>query len=595
MTVAPRTRVWTLPEPLDGDAWRSVNSDPVLAELLWRRGLRDELAALDFLDPGPRPPDGLVRVAQELPNFAAAVARGVEAIRAGERVGVFGDYDADGTTAAAILTLFFAAAIGDAHLDTCLPERATGYGLCAEDVRRLAGHGNLMLVVDTGSSDYEHVALARSLGLEVVILDHHQLDAGSTGPDGAITVSAYLTPAGASRDPLRDLTGAGLAWVYVVAVADALGDARLRVLAASLQDLAMLGTVADVADLRGLNRRLVRDGLRVVRTQPRPGVVALCGAVRLDPATLTAQDGSMKLAPRLNAAGRMGEATLALRLLLAPDTDRAAPLAAQLERLNGERRSEMERVIREADTALIAAIGQPGGLSSSILVAHRSDWPNGVIGPAASRILDRYGKPVVLLCDDPAQPGVARGSARSVPGFDIAAALRDPACLRLLLANGGHSAAAGLTLRAADIPVLATTLETLLEQTMPFELQEQLGAERLTLDAILSADRLTLKTARAVSQLSPFGQGNPNPLFYVPGVPLLRRTLFGKDKARQHLKLFVGEPGMAPVEVILWGGEGRFAEAASAGRIDLAVRIGINRWNGQTKLEAIAEDFRLAR
>ncbi len=594
MTVT--TRSWAIPEPIIGDAWRALHADPVVADLLWRRGLQDEEAVADFLDASVHAPEDLLVQAVKLPNFAAAVARGIQAIRQREKVGIFGDYDADGTTAAAMLALFFGEAVGPGNVEIRLPTRATGYGLCPDDVQALAQHGGLLIVTDTGSTDHTCVPLAISLGLEVVILDHHQIgDDGVGGPAGAITVSAYLRPDTIPRDPLRDLTGAGLTWLYLVAIAEELDDPALRRTAAGLQDLAMLGTVADVADLRRLNRPLVRDGLRAVRKGARPGVAALCGAAGVEPATLTAQETSMKLAPRLNAAGRMGDPMLALQLLCAFDMDEAARLANQLENRNTGRKVAMNQVIQQATAALQANIGRPGGLSDSMLVAHGTDWHAGVIGPAASRIVDTFNKPVVLLSDDPLRPGESRGSARSIPGFDIAAALRDAS--GLLGHHGGHSAAAGLSLKTAEIETLATILGAALDRMLPTsaELQASFGHDELRPVAELPADRLTLATARSISQLGPFGAGNENPLFFVRNVPLQRRTLMGRDPQRQHLKLIVGQPGVAPAEVIVWGGGDRLADAATAQSVDLAVRLGINRWNGQTKLEAIAEDFRLAR
>ncbi len=593
------TSRWTIPEPITGDAWRSLHADPVVADLLWRRGLQDAEAVADFLESAVHASEDLLVQAVKLPNFDAAVARGVRAVRQREKVAVFGDYDADGTTAAAMLVLFFGQANGLGSVEARLPTRATGYGLCPDDVEALAqyaGPGGLLIVTDTGSSDYTCIPQAIARGLEVIILDHHQIgEDGASGPVGATTVSAYLRPQTTPRDPLRDLTGAGLTWLYLVAVADELGDPRLSRMAAGLQDLAMLGTVADVADLRRLNRPLVRDGLRAVRKQARPGLVALCGAAGVEPATLTAHEASRKLAPRLNAAGRMGDPMLALRLLCSGDMDEATRLANQLENRNTGRKVAMNQVIEQARAALQAGIGQPGGLAHGVLVAHGTDWHSGVLGPAASRIAEEQGKPVVLLSDDPAEPGQSRGSARSIAGFDIAKALRSLACQQVLLRNGGHSAAAGITVRTADIPALAAALEVELDRQIPAELRATFGHPSITPDAELPADRLTIETARTVSQLGPFGQGNENPLFYVRNVPLQRRTLMGRDPQRQHLKLIVGLPGMAPAEVIVWGGGDRLADATAAQSVDLAIRIGINRWAGQTKLEAIAEDFRLAR
>lgn len=595
-------RRWAIPDPIAGDAWRAIHPDPVIAEVLWRRGLRTAAAVADFLDTTALEPDELLIQAVKLPNFDAAVERGARAVRERRRVGVFGDYDADGTTATAILELFFGQAIALGHVLSRLPKRATGYGLCDADVDALAAHagpGGLLLVVDTGSTDDACVPRAVAGGLDVVILDHHQIPAGGTGPAGAVTVSAYLTPQpeGGPRDPLRDLSGAGLAWVYVVAVADALGDARLARLAAGLQDLAMLGTVADVADLSGLNRALVRDGLRTLRQRPRPGVAALCGVAALEPRGLTATDAAMKLAPRLNAAGRMGDPELALRLLTAGDGDEATRLANQIENRNTGRKVEQARVVEAATAALHGAIGEPGGLTSAVLVAHGEGWHGGVIGPAASRLVDEWRKPVILLTSDARDPGVARGSGRSIPGFDIAAAFRDPAVAALLSHHGGHSGAAGVSLRVADIPRFAAAMEAAVDAARLASpaLTDELGRTEIRPDADLPGDRLTLATAKAIGQLGPFGQGNESPLFLVRAVPVLRRTLMGRDPQRQHLKLVVGQPGMAPTEVILWGGGGRFAEAATAKTVDLAVRLGINRWAGDTRLEAIAEDFRLAR
>lgn len=582
------TRNWKEPEPIEGTAWRALHDDALLAELLWRRGIRDVRAATDFLDPRPRPcPDG-----SGLPNFEDAVARVARAISAGERIGIFGDYDADGITATAILMTFLEAALGDPDLvEFWLPSRDEGYGLSEKALQSLRHihDASLLIVADTGSTDHVHVPIARELGLDVVILDHHQIDEAAGAPDGAITVSAYLPTADPERvASLRELTGAGLAWVLVTAVAKRLGSERLAGVARDFQDLAALGTVADVAPLNGINRCLVRDGLRLMRTQPRPGIQALCDRVGIATKSISATDIAMKLAPRLNAAGRMDSPLLAYELLREEQPSRAARMADRLEAINDARKAAMNEVQAAAVAWFQANLTEPGGLLSSVLVAHDPRWSPGVLGPAAAKIAEKYHKPVLLLSDGP--DGTSTGSVRSVAGFDIAAALRTDACQVLLERHGGHSAAAGITLRTECIPDLARALDAAWEEARATV--ESLGPT-LVLDAELPLARLTRDTARLLGRLSPFGQGNEVPLLLVRNAPVRTRRLFGRDPNRQHLKLVVGTPGSPEIEVLLWGGGDRFAEAANATVVDLAVRIALKKWNGDVQLEVIAEDFRI--
>ncbi|MDQ3045110.1 MAG: single-stranded-DNA-specific exonuclease RecJ [Chloroflexota bacterium] len=551
-----------------------MHPDPLLAELLFRRNLRTPEAARTFLDPASQPPPE----PSLLPGVERAVARLCAALDAGETIGIYGDYDADGVTSTALLARALRAASQDAsRIHTRLPTRDEGYGLNRNAIDAFATAGvTLLIAIDCASSDHVHVAYAQSHGMEVIVLDHHQMN--DTGPKDAIILSAQLAPPG----PYRDLASVGLAYLLIVALARqgcAVGGSGGGPETALL-DLVAIGTIGDVSPLAGINRSLVREGLRRMRRAPRAGIRALCRCANLDPTAITSQDIGFKLAPRLNAAGRMGDPTIALNLLLTDSQAEADRLAAEIEGLNHRRRAETRRISAEA-VAMLAS--QSGWEHRSVLVITGADWNVGILGIVAGQLAERFHRPALVLTDD----GVtSRGSARSVAGFDIAQALTG--CADLLDQHGGHSQAAGLSLPTAHMDHLVNALAAAFDAADIPPSSE----ERISIEAYLPIERLTLPTANLVATLEPFGPGNEIPIVGVRGVAVSRYSTIGADAS--HLKLRLETPN-GPVIAIFWGGASRSMELVRRPLLDLAVQLTSDRWNGTERFQAIVQDFRVAR
>lgn len=561
---------WIEPEPLP-PAMPLLHDDPLLSELLYRRNIRNRQEARDFLNSAPRPaPNPWL-----LPNLHEAVSRIQRAITGGERIAIYGDYDADGITATALLARALGAALPSPNaLLLRLPTRSEGYGLNANAIQEFAAAGaSLLIAVDCGSTDERHVQLARAAGLDVIVLDHHHI--GDRAPDGAIVVSAYLEPGG----PYRELSAVGVAYLLVSALAQEgiAIDGRDGEPETALLDLVALGTIGDIAPLTGVNRALVRDGLRRIRSKPRPGLVALCRAAGLDVARVTSEQISYKLVPRLNAAGRVGDPHRALDLLLTEDPSVAARIVGEIEAFNNERRLRAQTVVDEA-IALITA--RPDWEECRVLMAWTPAWPSGVLGLAANRLVETFGRPVLLLT---VEGEVARGSARSVPGVSIVEALEQ--CSALLSGWGGHSQAAGMSLPATALPALWEALEdhvTRLALDFPVEPQ-------IRLDADLPLERLTLETAQRIEWLQPFGPGNEPPVLRLRGVPVRAWQRVGE--AQDHLQIVLASKRGTERAIFFGAGE-RASELQRDGIFDFAVTLALDHWNGSNRLSVVVKDFR---
>jgi single-stranded-DNA-specific exonuclease len=561
---------WIVPKPAAGGLPR-LHDDQLIHDLLANHGIVDPADAAAFLDrrPGPAPnPAGL-------PNLASAVARIGAALDAGEQIGIFGDYDADGITATAVLTLALrAAAIDPAQILPRLPTREQGYGLNGEVIQAFAEDGiTLLIAVDCASSDHEGVAAVRELGIDLIAVDHHQI-AGSP-PAGAIVVSPQLP--GGQR--FADLCAAGVAYMVVTALA----REGYRVGGSdgapetALLDLVALGTIGDMVPVSGINRAIVRDGIALLQRGGRPGLASLCRRAGIEPAYLSSEQIVFKLGPRLNAAGRIGDPRLALDLLLARDLALAAPMVDELEALNEERRAQSARVLREAEVLLSA---EPQRLERRVLVVAGDGWPVGMLGPVASQLVDRFSRPVVVLTTKGTS---SHGSARSVPGLDMFALLRS--CEELLIRFGGHDGAAGLTLETATLPAFEERIDAAAMATgidLPFKPTIQFAAET-------SADRLNLATAELLQQLEPFGKGNEQPVLLIPNVSVRQYDVVGAD--RRHLRMQLDGPG-GSVKAIGFGLAERSKTLMTHRRIDLAAVLKVDRWNGQRRLDVEVRDFR---
>lgn len=563
---------WIEPEPLPATL-PALHDDPLLNELLYRRNIRNREEAREFLDALPRPaPNPWL-----LPNIDQAVSRIQRAITGRERIAIFGDYDTDGITATALLARALSAVLpSPEHLVLRLPARADGYGLNARAIQEFVAAGaSLLIAVDCGSTDAPNIEFARSQGLDVIVLDHHHI--GDRAPAGAIIVSAYLVPDGR----YRELSAVGVAYLLVSALAQEgypVGG-RNGEPETELLDLVVLGTIADIAPLTGVNRLLVRHGLQRIRSGARPGLDALCRVANVDPAHLTSMQVAFRLVPRLNAAGRVADPHRALDLLLTDDPDIADRIVREIEGFNSERRLRSQAVVDEAIDLITA---EPGWEDRRVLVACMPGWPAGVLGLAASRLVDEFGRPVVVLAAD---GEMARGSARSVPGINIVEALER--CRALLSGWGGHSQAAGLTVPVANVPALWETLEVYLaEQGHPIPLEP-----RLQIESDLPLERLTLESAQLIDQLQPFGAGNEPPVLRLRRVQVRGWQRVGQEQ--EHLRLLLAGPRHT-VPAIFFGAAHRVAELQPAGMLDLAVSLSVDRWNGDTRLNVEVKDYRAA-
>ena len=558
--------IWIEPSPPSERA-PLLDRDPLIARLLDRRGIDSAGEARQFLDARPRPTPSSAR----LPNLTTAIDRIEGAIDRGERIAIFGDYDVDGMTSTALLLLSLQAMIRSVDLVTVrLPVRAEGYGLSVEAIDSFASSGiELLIAVDCGSNDCGPIARARELGIDVVVLDHHRLH-GPT-PDGAIIVSAQLS----ADSGLQSLSAAGVAFLAVSEL-----SRRGRPMPPggdlALLDLVALGTVGDVMPMLGVNRSLVRDGIRWIRTSTRPGLRALLKRAGVRPETIDTEVISFKIVPRLNAAGRMDDPKLAFDLITARSERAASRLADELETLNDRRRSESQAMLQGVAEMVDA---KPALLDEPLLILSSDRWSAGLAGPAAAKLAERHRRPVIVLAGE---GEVLQGSARSVPGFDIAGALA--AVSGLLERHGGHDQAAGLTVRRDNVGALREELRLV---TGTLEMDRARAVFQI--DADLEPSRLDLKTARSIDALQPFGKDNPRPLLRVRDLPVQRVELIGQD--RTHLRLMLGN-GAASVKAVMFHAGSRIDELAPGSSIDLLANVGIDHWQGAERLDVKVVDFR---
>jgi single-stranded-DNA-specific exonuclease len=514
------------------------------ASVLARRGYGDPEEAKAFLaaaDPGHDP--------FTLGAMAEAVASIRAAIAGGRRICVHGDYDVDGIAATA-LALLGLRSLG-ADVDWHLPSRfEEGYGVAGETMARLADEGcGLVLTVDCGITAVAEVADARARGLDVVVTDHHR--PGETLPDCPVVAprpSAY---------PFPELCGTGVVYKLLQALEVPDLDRHL--------DLVGLATVADVVPLVDENRYLVSAGLRRLARTSKIGLRALMKAARVDPASVDAGAVGFRLAPRINAAGRLGNPSVALELLLTEDAGEAERLAGELETLNRDRQAVEDRILRDA----IRQVGEwpePAQRRRGY-VLHGEDWHRGVIGIVASRLVEKFGRPVVLLA--PADGGWV-GSGRSVSAFDLHGALG--ACSEHLTRWGGHRAAAGLSLEPESLDAFARAFAAHADSV----LGEEDLAPTLRVDAVVDGRDLTLGLCEELAQLAPFGLGNPGVTLLAAGCELSELGAVGEGK---HLKLAVTANGSRSGAIAFGWGE-RLDRYRRPGRYDVAFRLDANKFNG---------------
>jgi single-stranded-DNA-specific exonuclease len=547
-----QTGAWTIapcPQPAVASLAAALGVSEVTASALVRRGLSEPDAARAFLAGETEPHDPFL-----LGDMEAACGRIRAAIASGTRICVHGDYDVDGICATALTVLALRSLGADVgwHLPSRFDE---GYGLSGETLERLAADGyGLVVTVDCGITAIEEIAAATRDGLEVVVTDHHRpADTLPACPLVATRPSAY---------PFPELCGTGVALKLAQALLGVEAEESRRHL-----DLVALATIADVVPLVDENRSLAIAGLRALARTQKPGLQALMRSAGVDPAAVDARAVGFRLAPRINAAGRLGHPRAALELLLTEDEGEARRLAAELERLNRERQAVEERILREA-VARVEDWNEAERRRPGYVLAD-AGWHEGVIGIVASRLVERFHRPVVLIAGG---EGAWKGSGRSIPAFDLHAALGE--CAPLLERFGGHRAAAGLSILPDHIAEFAAAFARAAEGALSDEDLQPV----LAIDAVLPPGTpLTLELCAELGRLAPFGLGNPEITLLAPGCELAGLARVGDGR---HLRFRVRRDGTDAGGAIAFGQGAQLDRLSRAGRYDVAFRPEENQWNG---------------
>jgi len=543
---------------------RELGVSEPLAQVLVRRGMAEPARAQAFLTADEEHPPGAFA------GIGAAVASILGHVTRRTRITIHGDYDVDGICSTAVLVRVLRALGAD--VDFYIPDRAgDGYGLNASTVRRLAERGTRLLVsVDCAITAVEEVAQATALGVDVVITDHHAPRA-----DGALPQAPIVHPRLCGY-PCAELCATAVAYKLAQALIDALaaGEAggpaaeraremlQSRTLEQDL-DLVALATVADVVSLTGENRALVRRGLRALAGTTKPGLRALMAVAGVDPSKVNERSVAFALAPRLNAAGRLYRADAGLELILTEDAHRASQIAGELDAANHERR-QLETRIRFAAEAQMAEQGE-----RAAYVLAGEDWHPGVIGIVASRLVERSGRPVVLIALD---GDTGKASGRSVEAFDLLGGLS--ACAEHLLRYGGHRAAAGLEIERARVPDFATALCAHAERVL--RPQDLVAVERV--DAIVGGEQLGMALAEELASVAPFGRGNPTVSLMIADATFTDVRPMGEGK---HARFTVESRGTR-ARAVAFGTGGRLPRAAegSDGELEATFTLEVNEWNG---------------
>ncbi|MEM7030159.1 MAG: single-stranded-DNA-specific exonuclease RecJ [Chloroflexota bacterium] len=534
---------WIFPSdneiPADLLAW---TGNRLLAQLLMQRGISSLESAQSYLDPAMYEP----ALASDLPDIDKAVDGLQQAIETQQSICVWGDFDVDGQTSTALLVSMLQA-LG-AKVEYHIPDRLTdGHGIQLGKLEQVLQSGvQLILTCDTGIEAYDAVNMVHDFEASIIITDHHDL--GHTLPPAEAVINPKRLP---PSHPLRELPGVGVAYKLAEALTKKLGHPEL---AADLLDLVALGIVADVAVQTGDTRYLLQQGLTALRSTKRPGLATLIKLANLEQTQLTAEHIGFWLGPRLNALGRLGDANQAVELLTTADTGRAQILSAQLDALNERRRMLVDRTVVQALSQLADT---PSLAEYNAIVLASSEWHPGVIGIAASRLVERYYKPVILLTE---REGLLRGSARSIAGRDIHQAIKTQATL--LHSFGGHPMAAGLSLsrqRLSDFRRgLSESLGDCVAQVRP----------QLHIDAVVTLAECDLSLLHTIQKLAPFGAGNPPIQIAVTGLTLVKESLFGR--ARNHRRLKVADQAGHMADIVWWNSA---TESLPTGSFDCVLTI----------------------
>ncbi len=538
---------------------------PLVQQVLQRQGMNDLVSAHAFLDPNlytPQPPSAL-------PGMDSALERVSTAIRKKERICVWGDFDVDGQTSTTVLFQTIQQLGGNTQY--YIPVRAReSHGVHLPKLKELINSGVQCIVTcDTGISAHEAVDYAASRGVDMVITDHHDLP--EKLPRAAAITNPKMLPA---NHPLSGLAGVGVAYKMAEGLSHLFQELNFN--PEELLDLVALGLVADLAILTQDTRYLVQKGLQQLKITQRAGLKAMYEFANLNPAHINEGHIGFTLGPRLNALGRLEDANPAVELLSTADMTRAKVLAAKLEGLNAQRKLLLEQVTSAAEAQLRS---DPGLLTQPIIILHHPHWPGGIVGIAASRLVERYHKPAILLTGEPEQG--LRGSARSIDGLHITEAIR--ASQHLLTNFGGHPMAAGLGLPADNLTEFRKELAKSVEQQLG---KTQIEAE-INIDTFINFEEITPSLVNQLEQLAPFGPGNESLTFATANLKLINKQPIGKN--REHLRLEVEDSNRNIQTVLWWGGAN---EELPEDGFDLAYRLRSSDYKGQKQVSLELVDSR---
>jgi single-stranded-DNA-specific exonuclease len=547
---------------------RELDISRVTAKLLINRGISDSASAKSFLAPAlSNLSDPML-----LADMDKALDLITHAVKTHKSIVVYGDYDADGLTASALLLIFFNE-LG-IPASAYIPNRlAEGYGLNSKAIKDIARDGGeLIITVDCGISNREEIELAHGLGLKIIITDHHQI------PEGFVPACPVINPHRTdSAFPYKELAGVGVAFFLLIGIRAALRDTGwfretqepdLR----HYLDLVALGTVADMTPLTGLNRILVAYGIEVMKKSKWPGIKAIQDISGIQASSLSASDLAFKIAPRLNAPGRMGDSMIGLEALMEKRISFAMEIVALLNSLNSKRQSIESNILSQIEDVLMPEVDVDNRRS---LVLYKEGWHQGVLGIVASKLLDKYHRPTIVLT---IKNGMATGSGRSIDGFNLYEALAGQSSL--FEKFGGHYHAAGLTLKTSNLDKFSTCIEELARKA----LKDQDLIPVIKIDDEIEIHDLTKGLMIEIESLAPFGSGNPEPLFLSRKVQVLSSRIAGE----RHLKLILRQ-GNNFLEAIGFGlADMHPLEGES---VDVVFTPEINRWNGQDKIQLRIADI----
>lgn len=535
-----------------------------LAMLMNIRGLDDAVHLREFLGEGEPLSDPFLL--KDMDKAAARITRAVDNM---EKIAVYGDYDADGVTSTAMLYSYLETRGADVIF--YIPQReGEGYGMNIGAVEYLKEQGvSLIVTVDNGISSVQEVARANELGIDVVVTDHHRPQ--EILPDAVAVVDAYRPD---DTSPYKHFSGVGIAFKLLMALEDGAGD--VEDLLEAYSDLAAIGTIGDIVPLTGENRTLIRAGLERLSQSDRPGVQALLENAGIAGKALTSTNVAFTLVPRINATGRMGAPERAVRLLISGYEEEAEVLSEEICADNEERR----RVEAEIAEAAFADIGAKGYMKDRVVVVDGENWHHGVIGIVASRVTERCGKPCMIISRGETE---AKGSGRSIEGFSLFEAIC--ACGDLLIKFGGHPMAAGITLKPENIEAFRKRINRYAAEHFP-----QMPTQTVTLDCKLNPAALSVSMAQSLTQLEPFGNGNPQPVFGLFNMELSNVTPVGGGG---HLRLTLEKNG-AVITAMRFNTKPEELPYHIGDKVDLAVQLEAREFRGQPSLTVIVRDMKFA-